>query len=215
MVLSVVRGVVVHDYKRGTLSAQDQTLRLLPRGVGHLCSAWGLEQPRRRFASLRKLELKPDDVLRYLLSRRVFRVGLEFTCPNCELPSWVHLDDVRTKSTCSYCDHNYDVTPQLRDRDWRYRRSGIFGREDDQLGGVPVALTLQQLSTALHEQLVMYSTAMKFHPAGADIEPCEADFVAVIAGAVGLPLRSSDSIRSVSTRSSCGRRSINACTQCS
>jgi hypothetical protein len=78
------------------------------------------------------------------------------------------------------------VTPQLRDRDWRYRRSGIFGREDDQLGGVPVTLTLQQLSTALHDQLVMYSTAMKFHPAGADIEPCEADFVAVISGALGI-----------------------------
>jgi len=131
-------------------------------------------------------ELKPDDVLTYLLSRRVFRVGLEFTCPNCGLPSWIHLDDVRTKSTCSYCDYNYDVTPQLRDRDWRYRRSGIFGREDDQLGGVPVAIALQQLSTSLHEQLVMYSTAMKFQPAGADIEPCEADFVAVIAGALGI-----------------------------
>jgi SnoaL-like protein len=32
---------------------QDQTLRLLPRGVDHLCSARGLEQPRRRFESLR------------------------------------------------------------------------------------------------------------------------------------------------------------------
>jgi hypothetical protein len=131
-------------------------------------------------------ELKPDDVLTYLLSRGVFRVGLEFTCPNCELPSWIHLDDVRTKSTCLYCDYNYDVAPQLRDRDWRYRRSGIFGREDDQLGGVPVALTLQQLSTSLHDQLVMYSTAMKFRPAGADIEPCEADLVAVICGMLGI-----------------------------
>ena len=95
-----------------------------------------------------KGDLKPDDVLRYLLKRRVFRVGLEFTCPNCELPSWVHLDEVRTRSICNYCDHGYDVTPQLKDRDWRYRRSGIFGREDDQLGGVPVALTLQQLGSA-------------------------------------------------------------------
>jgi hypothetical protein len=76
-------------------------------------------------------DLRSDDVLRYLLERRVFRVGLELTCPNCRLPSWVHLDDVRTRSTCGYCDHVYDVTSQLKDRDWRYRRSGIFGREDD------------------------------------------------------------------------------------
>jgi hypothetical protein len=131
-------------------------------------------------------ELKPDDVLRYLVGRRVFRVGLEFKCPNCELSSWVHLDDVRTNSTCSYCDHTYDVTPQLKDRDWRYRRSGIFGRDDNQLGGVPVALTLQQLSTSLHDNIKMYSTAMNFSSAGADIEPCESDFVAVVSGAAGI-----------------------------
>jgi hypothetical protein len=133
-----------------------------------------------------KGDLKPDDVLRYLLKRRVFRVGLEFTCPNCELPSWVHLDEVRTRSICGYCDHGYDVTPQLKDRDWRYRRSGIFGREDDQLGGVPVALTLQQLGSSLHDRFMMCSTAIGFRPAGASIEPCESDFVGVVAGALGI-----------------------------
>jgi hypothetical protein len=134
----------------------------------------------------REGNLKPDDVLRYLLARGVFRVGLEFKCPNCELPSWIHLDDVRTKSSCSYCDHTYDVTPQLKDRDWRYRRSGIFGRDDNQLGGVPVALTLQQLDTSLHDRLIMYSPAINFRSAGADIEPCESDFVAVVSGTLGV-----------------------------
>jgi hypothetical protein len=133
----------------------------------------------------RQRDMNPDDVLRYLLARGVFRVGLEFKCPNCELPSWIHLDDVRTRSTCSYCDHTYNVTSQLKDRDWRYRRSGIFGRDDNQLGGVPVALTLQQLDTSLHDRLVMYSSAMNFRSAGADIEPCESDFVAVVSGALG------------------------------
>jgi hypothetical protein len=131
-------------------------------------------------------DLKADDVLRYLLERRVFRVGLEFTCPNCRLPSWIHLDEVKTRSTCSYCDHGYDVTPQLKDRDWRYRRSGIFGRDDDQLGGVPVALTLQQLASSLRESFMMYSTALGFRPAGAEVEPCESDFVAVVAGVLGI-----------------------------
>jgi hypothetical protein len=131
-------------------------------------------------------DLKPDDVLRYLLERRVFRVGLSLTCPNCQLSSWVHLDDLRTRSSCAYCDHQYDVTPQLKDRgDWRFRRSGIFGRDDNQLGGVPVALTLQQLSIGLHESFLMYSTAMTFRSAGAAIESCESDFVAVVAGASG------------------------------
>lgn len=130
-------------------------------------------------------ELKPDDVLKYLLTRRVFRVGLELKCPNCELPSWMHLDDIRSNSICTYCDHTYDITPQLKDRDWRYRRSGIFGRDDHQLGGVPVAVTLQQLFTALHDSLIMFSTAMHFTSAEGRIEPCEADFVGVVAGALG------------------------------
>jgi hypothetical protein len=125
-------------------------------------------------------------VLRYLLERRVFRVGLEFTCPNCRLPSWIHLDDVKTHSTCGYCDYIYDVSPQLKDRDWRYRRSGIFGRDDEQLGGVPVALTLQQLASSLDDRFLMYSTALNFRPAGAAIEPCESDFVGVVSGALGI-----------------------------
>lgn len=133
-----------------------------------------------------KPDMKPDDVLRYLLERRVFRVGLELTCPNCQLPSWLHIDDIRTVSSCPYCDHSHDVTPQLKDRDWRYKRSGIFGRNDDQLGGVPVALTLQQLSSSLHDGVLMYSTAMSFRPNGAAIEQCEADFVAVVEGKRGI-----------------------------
>jgi hypothetical protein len=45
----------------------------------------------------------------------VFRVGLELKCPNCELPSWVHLDEVKTNSPCPYCDQLYDITAQLSD----------------------------------------------------------------------------------------------------
>jgi hypothetical protein len=33
---------------------------------------------------------------------------------------------------------------------------------------------------------MMYSTAMNFHSNGATIEPCESDFVAVVAGRVGI-----------------------------
>ena len=91
----------------------------------------------------------------------------------------MHLDDVKTISTCMYCDHAYDVTPQLRDRDWRYRRSGIFGRDDNQLGGVPVALTLQQLAANLSD-ILLYSTALSFR--GPTIDRCEADWVALTAG---------------------------------
>jgi hypothetical protein len=131
-------------------------------------------------------KLTPGEVLQYMTARGVFRVGLDFKCPNCELRSWLHLDEVKTNSTCSYCGHQFDVTPQLKDRDWRYRRSGLFGRDDNQLGGIPVTLAIQQMDTSLHDSLLMYSTAVEFKSTTSIIEKCEADFVAVVAGAAGI-----------------------------
>lgn len=128
-------------------------------------------------------QLTPGEVFQYMVARGVFRVGLDFKCPNCELPSWLHLDEVKTISTCAYCGHQFSVVAQLKDRDWRYRRSGLFGRDDNQLGGIPVTLAIQQLSTTLHERLLMYSTAVEFKSTTSIIEKCEADFMAVVAGA--------------------------------
>jgi hypothetical protein len=131
-------------------------------------------------------KLTPREVFQYMTSRGVFRVGLDFKCPNCQLANWLHLDEIKTISTCTYCGHHFDVTPQLKDRDWRYRRSGLFGRDDHQLGGIPVTLAIQQLDTSLHDSLLMYSTALEFKSATGTIEPCEADLVAVIAGAASI-----------------------------
>jgi len=150
-----------------------------------------------RFAEFERLYIQPRDgrmltpgeVLQYMAARGVFRIGLDFKCPNCELPSWIHLDKVKTISTCAYCGHQFSVISQLKDRDWRYRRSGLFGRDDNQLGSIPVTLAIQQLDATLHERLLMYSTAVEFKSATSIIEQCEADFVAVVAGAT--PFRES------------------------
>lgn len=121
--------------------------------------------------------LKPDDAFSYLLKRGVFRAGLRLVCPNCELENWVHLDDARTISRCEYCGNDFNITPQLRDRDWAYRRSGLFGRDDHQGGGIPVALTLQQLQTTLHMSMLAYTTGTELEPITAKIQKCETDFV--------------------------------------
>jgi hypothetical protein len=130
--------------------------------------------------------LTPSEVFQYLTGKGVFRAGLEFVCPNCELLSWIQLDEVATISTCLYCGHRFDVTSQLKDRDWRYRRSGLFGRDDHQPGGIPVALALQQLEVAFHDHLLMYATSLNFKSTNGTIEPCEADFLGIVAGARGI-----------------------------
>jgi hypothetical protein len=79
---------------------------------------------------------------------------------------------------CEYCGERFNATTQLHDGGWAYRRSGLFGREDHQQGAIPVALTLQQLDTVLHREMV-YSTSMTLEPNGAAIENCESDFVVI------------------------------------
>jgi hypothetical protein len=124
--------------------------------------------------------LKPEDAFNYLLKKGVFRAGLKLVCPNCELDSWVHLDDARTVNGCEYCGKEFDITPQLKDRDWAYRRSGLFGRDDHQRGGIPVALMLQQLHTAMHDSILAYTTGTDLDSITADIQKCETDFVLIV-----------------------------------
>jgi len=122
-------------------------------------------------------KFQPEEVLANLAARGVFQVGLKLECPICHLDFWVSLDDVRTRTTCEYCGQDINVTPQRRDRDWRYRRSGLFGRDDHQEGGIPVALTLLQMQTALHSYEMLYATAMEIEPADTAVKKCETDFV--------------------------------------
>jgi len=124
-------------------------------------------------------KLSPEDAFRYLIKHGVFRVGLKFGCPNCRLEFWVSLDDVKTFTRCEYCGHDFNVTPQLRDRDWHFRRSGLFGKENHQEGGIPVALVLQQMDTVFSHPDIFYTTGMDLEPEGAGIQKCETDFVLV------------------------------------
>lgn len=121
--------------------------------------------------------LKPEDALTYLVTKEVFRIGLRLTCSRCQLDFWRSLDDVATFATCEYCGHRFNVAPQLRDRDWAYRRSGLFGRDDHQEGSIPVVLTLQQLDTVLDFREMLYSTSMTLTPTTAPIDKCETDLV--------------------------------------
>jgi hypothetical protein len=109
-------------------------------------------------------------------------VGLELKCAHCELKFWQSLDDLKTHIECVYCGTRFGVTDQLRDRDWAYRRSGLFGRNDNQHGGVPVAVTLQQLDTTLHSDRMLYTTSLAITPGKAPIVKCETDFVVITTG---------------------------------
>jgi hypothetical protein len=125
-------------------------------------------------------KLEPNDAFLYLLGKGVFRAGLEFVCPSCNLDFWLSLDDAKTWIECEYCGTRFNSTVQLRDQHgWRYRRSGLFGRDNHQEGGVPVALALQRLDTTVSGALdtTLFSTGLDVEPNGADVPRCELDFV--------------------------------------
>src|SRR5258708_2646357 len=117
----------------------------------------------------------------YLLDRRIFRAGLELLCPNCNLEFWLALEPLAHDVTCEYCGEKFDLARQLKDRDWRFRRSGLFGKENHQEGALPVALTLQQLDTNLSRGLGfrLLATSFNLFPSGAKISQCETDLVAL------------------------------------
>ncbi len=168
-----------NPYQSFTRSAAVQIIRQIDPDTGrpHFSQYESLYVEKRRGG-----KLKPEDAFIYLVKMGVFRVGLKFDCPNCQLEFWLSLDDVKTLAQCEYCGNEFNVTPQLRDRDWAYRRSGLFGREDHHEGGIPVALTLQQLDTILHIPLMIYTTAMNIKPVTAPIDECETDLVVLTQG---------------------------------
>lgn len=126
-----------------------------------------------------RTKLTKDAVFAHLLNKGVFRPGLKLSCPHCRLSFWTSIDDLKTNTECEYCGQVSNIAPQLKDRDWAFRRSGLFGRNDNQEGAIPVVLALQQLANigTLAEQL--QTTAMTLEPCGADISNCETDFVVI------------------------------------
>jgi len=140
--------------------------------------------------SREKRKLESTDAFLYLVGKGVFRAGLEFRCPTCELDFWVLLDDAATMMDCEYCGARFNATTQLRYKGgWRYRRSGLFGRDDHQEGAVPVTLVLQRLDTSISDlsHPTIYTTALEIQPASPDVPSCEIDFVFLAQDPSGKP----------------------------
>lgn len=134
-------------------------------------------------------KLKPDAVFEYFLKRGLLRSGLEPRCPSCQLEFWLSIDDLRTEVACEYCGHRFNLTLSLKARgDWRFRRSGLLGRDNNQEGAIPVALTMLQLHTAFHSREALLTTATKLRSESAQPIDCETDFIAVVRPLIDEPI---------------------------
>jgi hypothetical protein len=125
-------------------------------------------------------ELTSSTAFDYLLRKGALRAGLDLLCPNCNLNFWLALETLGHKVVCEYCGGIFDAATQLKDRgDWRFRRSGLFGKDNHQEGAIPVVLTLQQLETNVSPLTAsrLFATSFTLSSSGARISPCETDFV--------------------------------------
>lgn len=117
-----------------------------------------------------KMPLTPEDVFEVMLEKKLIKAGVEVRCPKCSLKTWLSLDEVSEYYTCEFCEEKslfvHATKPLKKDGDgvdYSYRLSGLLGRSDNQLGAIPVILTLLEIFKFNHSMPdgQIYSTGLK------------------------------------------------------
>lgn len=125
-----------------------------------------------------KPKLTADQVFEYLLKNDLFRAGLELQCENCKLWDWLALKKLDDYWACEFCGESNRTSTQLKNRgDWKFRKSGLFAKDNNQEGAIPVILTLLTLVRVLDHSDFKYSPALKLDGTGVN---CETDFVILL-----------------------------------
>jgi hypothetical protein len=105
--------------------------------------------------------INPAKIWDRLLEYGLFRAGLELICGHCRLKNWLSLKDIDDAWSCSYCGHSNQTSLQLKDRgDWKFRKSGLFAKDNNQEGAIPVILTLLQFTKALKFHALIHTPSM-------------------------------------------------------
>lgn len=122
----------------------------------------------------KKPNLTAQDVFDFLLKKDFLRAGLELICRHCKLSNWLSLQELDDVWTCNYCGDVNKTSLQLKDRgDWKFRKSGLFARDNNQEGAIPVILTLLVFLRIFDPSKFVYSPSINL--ADNNIS-CEIDF---------------------------------------
>jgi hypothetical protein len=124
--------------------------------------------------SRKKRKLTTQDVFDFLLKKDFMRPGLELVCNHCRLPNWLSLVEIDEIWSCNYCGDENKTSMQLKDRgDWKFRKSGLFAKDNNQEGAIPVILTLLVFLRILDASKFIYSPSLSLEMPG---RSCEIDF---------------------------------------
>jgi len=119
-------------------------------------------------------KLTPGQAFDSLLKRDFLRAGLDLICNHCRLHSWLSLEKLTDIWICEYCGGDNQTSLHLKDRgDWKFRKSGLFAKDNNQEGAIPVLLTLLQLHRRLSYFGFLYAPSLQLNFGSMS---CEIDF---------------------------------------
>jgi DNA-directed RNA polymerase subunit RPC12/RpoP len=87
------------------------------------------------------------------LKKNVLIPGFELICKKCNQKNWNSVNELKEIWRCDYCNSTNRIILQLKTKahlQLRYRKSGLFSKDNNQEGAIPAILTLIQLNTVLH-----------------------------------------------------------------
>lgn len=134
-------------------------------------------------------DLTVQNVFDYLIKKRILKPTLrfyekflrkqkDFRCSKCGLSSNVRYVDFEDYWTCEYCEHKQYmpsfIPSEFKDRScWKFKKRGLFGKENNQEGALPVILTLLVFKHVFSSGTSLYTTSLRCE--GCDKKP-EIDF---------------------------------------
>jgi hypothetical protein len=121
--------------------------------------------------------LTTSAVFDFLLKNEFFRAGLELQCDDCLLRSWLALRQIDDVWVCEFCGHRNLTSLHIQDRgDWKFRKSGLLAKDNNQEGAIPVILGLLVLKRILDFHHFIGVTSLKLKDRAWS---CEVDFMVI------------------------------------
>jgi len=135
-------------------------------------------------------ELTPNDAFNFLLKKKIFspKIGFRhklfrkkwsFKCKNCGLEEKILLKDFEDLWRCTNCKYQHYMPIYIADNFkkhekncWNFKKSGLFARDNNQEGAIPVIISLLTFARILDRSKFIYTTSLKLEN---DMK-CEIDF---------------------------------------
>lgn len=130
-------------------------------------------------------DITPESILEILLERRVFRAGLELSCPKCRLFPFIEADRIGDEVQCPLCGFRFPLAPLVHGKEWVFRISGVFEREGGPHGAIPAILAMAELARRdflSGSTIVRPATDLTF-----DGKSCETDLIGLEISNEGFP----------------------------